>query len=247
MSIRALIVEDEPLARRTLLDFAQRESDVDIIAEASNGRDAVRLIDELRPDLLFLDVQIPELSGLEVLERIEHDPEIIFTTAFDRYAVSAFELEALDYLLKPFGQERFQTALEKARQRLLHPSHLPPVRERAHAALDVERSLTRIFVRHRGQIVPVKMDEVVRIEAADDYVEIHAHNEVYLVQLTLSELAARLDAVHFRRVHRSHLINLNHLSSMQPYDERRLLLVMADGSKVLASRGGTQELRGLIA
>ncbi len=91
------------------------------------------------------------------------------------------------------------------------------------------------------------MDEVVRIEAADDYVEIHAHNEVYLVQLTLSELAARLDAVHFRRVHRSHLINLNHLSSMQPYDERRLLLVMTDGSKVLASRGGTQELRGLIA
>jgi two-component system LytT family response regulator len=248
MVVRAVIAEDEPLARRTLREFAGELEWMQVVGEAADGAEAVRMIDALAPDLVFLDVQMPECSGLEVLRRIRHDPEVVFTTAHDGYAVAAFELEALDYLLKPFGRERFRAAAERVRRRLAATAPpLPRTGERA-AAQEGADPLERIFVRHRDRIVPVRVEEIARLEAADDYVTVHAGGQTYLVSLTLADLERRLDPARFRRVHRSHVVNLDHVVSLRPYDDaRRLVISLRDGSEVLASRAGSLELRELIA
>ncbi|HEX2094844.1 MAG TPA: response regulator transcription factor [Longimicrobiaceae bacterium] len=247
MAIRALIVEDEPLARQTLREFSRELSWIEVIGEAEDGRSAVQMIDSLQPDLVFLDIQMPELSGLQVVEKIQHEPAIIFTTAFDRHAVSAFELEALDYLLKPFGRERFRIAAERARQRLGQSVDVPSLRERLSEA-EAKRSspLSRIFVRHGSGIVPIQIAEVTRFEASGDYVRVFVGGNNYLIEISLSDLEHRLDPVRFRRVHRSHVVNIEHVASMRPYDSRRLLIRMRDGSEVVASRSGSQQLRDLI-
>lgn len=253
MGIRTLIVEDEPLARQTLRDFARDAAWLEIVGEAADGLTAVRLIDELKPDLLLLDVQMPELTGLQVLERASHQPAVVFTTAHDHYAVPAFELEAIDYLLKPFGRERFRGATERVRRRLTVPEEspdAPPLRERAAAALRPPHAaaapLDRLFVRDaRGRIIHLRVDEVSRFEADDDYVRVHARGHAYLVHLALNEFERRLDAARFRRVHRSQIVNLDHVLSCEPHD-RRLLLRMRDGAEVLASRTGSQALREVI-
>lgn len=248
MVVRALIAEDEPLARRTLCEFAGELDWLQVVGEAADGAEAVRMIDALAPDLVFLDVQMPELSGLEVLRRIHHDPEVVFTTAHDGYALAAFEMEALDYLLKPFGRERFRAAAERVRRRLAATAPQPPrTRERA-AALDGPGPLERLFVRHRDRVVPVRVEEITRLEAADDYVTVHAGGQRYLVSLSLVDLERRLDPRRFRRVHRSHVVNLDHVVSLRPYDDaRRFVITLADGAEVLASRAGSLELRELIA
>ncbi len=248
MVVRALIAEDEPLARRTLREFAGELEWLQVIGEAADGAEAVRMIDALAPDLVFLDVQMPELSGLEVLRRIRHDPEVVFTTAHDGYAVAAFELEALDYLLKPFGRERFRAAAERVRRRLAATAPGPARTQERAAALEGAGPLERIFVRHRDRIVPVRVEEITRLEAADDYVSVHAGGQTYLVSLALADLERRLDPARFRRVHRSHVVNLDHVVSLRPYDDaRRLVISLRDGSEVLASRAGSLELRELIA
>jgi two-component system LytT family response regulator len=248
MAIRTLIVEDEPLARQTLRDFAADLPWLQILGEAADGGSAVRMIDDLRPDLVFMDVQMPVLSGLQVLERIEHRPAVVFTTAFDRHAVTAFELEALDYLLKPFGRERFRQAVERVRQHLAEHGDATNEYERARSAL-AERGaapLERMFVRHGARIVPVRMEQVSRIEADDDYVRLHVGGTAYLVEIALSELARRLDPARFLRIHRSHVINVGQVASMEPYDARRLLVRMQDGAEVIASRSGSRQLQALI-
>jgi two-component system LytT family response regulator len=248
MVVRALIAEDEPLARRTLCEFAGELPWMQVVGEAADGAEAVRMIDALAPDLVFLDVQMPELSGLEVLRRIRHDPEVVFTTAHDGYALAAFELEALDYLLKPFGRERFRAAAERVRGRLAATAPAAPRTGERAAALEGGGPLERIFVRHRDRIVPVRVEEIARLEAADDYVTVHAGGQKYLVSLSLADLERRLDPARFRRVHRSHVVNLDHVVSLRPYDDaRRLVISLRDGSEVLASRAGSLELRDLIA
>ncbi|HEX8394803.1 MAG TPA: LytTR family DNA-binding domain-containing protein [Longimicrobium sp.] len=253
MVVRALIAEDEPLARRTLREFAGELDWLQVVGEAADGAEAVRMIDALRPDLVFMDVQMPELSGLEVLRRIQHDPEVVFTTAHDEYAIAAFELEALDYLRKPFGRERFRASAERVRRRLEpgaapSSSSAPAAAERARAALDARGPMDRIFVRDRGRIVPLRVESIARLEAADDYVTVHADGRAYLVNLSLSEFESRLDPARFRRVHRSHVVNLDHVASLRPYDDaRRLVITLADGAEVVASRAGSLELRTLIA
>ncbi|HYX30037.1 MAG TPA: response regulator transcription factor, partial [Pyrinomonadaceae bacterium] len=241
-SIRALIIEDEPLARRTIRDFLQGEDWLEVVGEAADGVRAVTLIDELRPDLLFLDVRMPGLTGLQVLEKIKHDPEVVFTTAYDDHAVTAFELEALDYILKPFGRERFRQMLTRVRNRLLESAEREQatVRERAqHALQSTSREhLVRLFVRdRRGRIIQVRVAEITRLLGADDYVDIHVGKTSYLVNVRLAEFEKRLDPKHFRRVHRSAIVNLDHLLSCKRMD-RRLLLKLSDGSEVIASRAG---------
>jgi two-component system LytT family response regulator len=172
--IRAIVIEDEPLARRRLRELAADVPWLSCVGEAGDGAAAVRAIDELRPDLVFLDIRMPELSGLEVLERTEHEPAVIFTTAFDQYAVAAFELGALDYLLKPFGRERFLAAVERARRTLGAPrvddtDSDTSTLARARAALGASAGpAERIFIRDRGRIVPIPVREIERLEAEDD-------------------------------------------------------------------------------
>jgi len=168
MTVRALLVEDEPHARESLREYASEVDWLELVGEAADGASAAHLIDTLRPDLVFLDVCLPEMSGLQVIERIRHTPEIVFTTAFDRFALAAFEVGALDYLLKPFGRKRFQTTLQRVHQRI---GDAVPPRERARAAFGTP--WRRLFARTHKGIVPVEVRSIRRIEASGDYVAIH--------------------------------------------------------------------------
>lgn len=250
--IRALIVDDEPLARRTLREILADVPWLECVGEADTGTRAVEMIDALTPDLVLLDIEMPQLSGIQVLDRIAHEPAVIFTTAYDRYAVSAFELEALDYLLKPFGRERCLAALERARRALpaAGPASgsvitTPSLAERARSVMADSGPLTRLFVRDRDRIVPVAALEIERLEAADDYVEVHTRARSYLVYLTLNDFERRLDPERFIRVHRAHIVNLDYVKQLVPFDGSRMQVEMRDGTKILASRTRSKELRQL--
>lgn len=251
MMIRTLIVEDEPLARQTLREFAAEIDNLALVGEAADGRAAVELIDALRPDLVLLDVQIPEISGLEVLNSIRHQPFVIFTTAYDQYAVNAFELEALDYLLKPFGRTRFRAAIERAHRRLLpekiaaEQPNSPSIDSTIHATREAKDTLTRLFVRSGNSIVSLKIDDISRFEADDDYVRVHVGNRFYLINQTLAGIELRLDGSRFCRVHRSTIVNLEFLERAE-WQDRRLLLILKDKTEILASRSGSKALRQLI-
>jgi two-component system LytT family response regulator len=239
--IRAVIVEDEPHARASLRDYASGVEWLTVVGEAGDGVEAMRLIDSLEPELLFLDISLPEASGLELIERIRHKPEIVFTTAFDQYALAAFELGALDYLLKPFGRERFQTMLSRVRSRL--QSEIPAP-ERARAAFDAP--LRRLFARTRDAIVPIDVRTIEYVSASGDYVEVHSDAGCHLLHMSLGELAARLDPGVFCQVHRSHIVNLDAVVKFVPFDSRRLLIQLRGGKEILASRAASESLRTLV-
>jgi two-component system, LytTR family, response regulator len=240
-AVRAVIAEDEPQARRNLGQYLQQVDWIECVGEAADGAEAVRLVDEREPDLLFLDVRLPELSGLEVVERIRHRPALVFTTAHDRFAVAAFELGALDYLLKPFGAERFHRTLDRVRAHL-DVKAAPDAVERTRLAL-APAPLRRLFARSGVRIVPIPVDSIRRIQAAGDYAEIHGTTGRFLLQVSLGELLSRLDPERFRQIHRSHIVNLDYVRQMRPYDERRLLITVEGGDEILASRTASEQLR----
>lgn len=242
MILRTVVAEDEPLARQRLRRFIERDPRLVLVGEAESGMVAVELIDRLAPDLVFLDVQMPECSGLEVLERAAHRPAPVFTTAYPDYALRAFEVEAYDYLVKPFGWTRFQAAVDRVARRLIAPQSTPAPTPIAAP----EPYLERMFVRRGGEMVPVSMRDVHRIEGAGDYVQLCTGAGQVLADISLNELERRLDPVCFRRVHRAHIVNLDHVSAIRPYDERRLSVRFADGSEVVASRAGSQLLREMV-
>jgi two-component system, LytTR family, response regulator len=239
----ALIVEDEPLGRRRLRELIRGVPWLDCVGEASNGPTAVAAIDEFHPDLVFLDIRLPGCSGLEVLARISHLPAVIFTTAHDSFAVSAFELGALDYLLKPFGQDRFAKALARARASLDREAE-PTTAERASEVLS-KGAVRRLFVQDAGRIVPIRVESIESLEACDDYVIVHAGSRQYRVNLSLANVESRLDPRTFVRVHRSHAINLDHVLSLTPYDGSRFQVTLRSGRILTASRQQSRALRDL--
>lgn len=257
MSIKTLIVEDEPLARERLGAFVTAHGDLALVGEAVDGEAAIRMIDTLRPDLVFLDVAIPGPTGIEVLQRTRHRPDVIFTTAYDQYAVGAFDLGAVDYLLKPFSEERFRTAIHrllrrrsdeaKRKERVVETAAAAGARVGAVApgllAADAARPLRRLFVPDRKRSVPLPVSEIRRLEARDDYVAVYDGHRAYLIRARLRELEARLDPEDFVRVHRSHIVNLEHVRAILPHDGGRLLLEMSDGARIVASRSHTATLR----
>jgi two-component system LytT family response regulator len=242
VNVTALIVEDEPLARDSLRELVEEIDWIDRVDEVADGKAAIRFIDEHKPDIVFLDVELPELSGLQVLERIRHRPRVVFTTAYDRYAVSAFEFEAVDYLVKPFGRRRFRETLDRLRRRIEEQGVVAPAYEVERAALG-GRYLSRLFARTGTRIVPIAVDEIMRLEAADYYVEAFCPDGSHLLDLTLGELESRLDPDRFCRVHRAHIVNLDYVAEMRRYDMRRLTIRMTDGTEVVASRTGSKKLR----
>ncbi len=245
--LRTLVVEDEPIARQALLDLLREVDWIETIGTAGSGRDAVRLIDEMRPDLVFLDIQLPELSGIDVLRTVQHQPAVIVTTAFDVYAVSAFELSALDYLLKPFSGARLARALQRARPLAEGPTPSQSLPERLDAALrdTGESLLERFFVRNGNRLVPVQVKDIERLEADDDYVRILTKGRTYLVHLTLNDFERRLDPKRFVRVHRTHMVNLDFVIHLLPYEGSRVEVEMRDGAKIIASRTRSRELRDI--
>ena len=240
--LRALVVEDEPLARARLRDLLEPVSWVQWVGEAATVPAAREALTTLRPDLIFLDVQLAGGSGLEVLGAAEAGTGVIFTTAHDRFAVTAFELGALDYLLKPFGAERFNRALERARPVLL--SRRGSAAERGREVLGPDR-LQRLFLRDGGRIVPLAVTDIERVQACDDVVLVHAGARTFRLAVTLAELEERLDPRVFVRVHRSHLVNLDQVLSFAPTEDARLLVTLRSGATLYASRQRSRELRGL--
>lgn len=245
MNWRAALVEDEPIARRALRALVDEVPWLDCIGEADNGPAAVQLLEATRPQLVFLDIRIPGCDGFEVLRRCRHRPQVVFTTAFDRYAVAAFELGALDYLVKPFGRARFEKTLARVRQHALEAEEVPPASDRAMAVNAAP--LRRLFARTGHRVVPIAIDAIVRIEARGDYAAIHHLDGVDLMHIALAELAARLDPERFCRIHRSHIVNLDRVTALQSGDDRRLRLTLDDGTQLIASREATSRLRQRFA
>lgn len=240
---RVVIVDDEPLARRTLRDHLSGVEWIGDIDEAGDGLTAIRMIDELQPQLVFLDIRMPGASGIAVAEQIVHRPYIIFTTAYDRYAVTAFEIGALDYLLKPFGRDRVLAVLERARAGL--EQGISPIAARASQVLSHAKPLSRVFVKERGRMVSIPLERVERLEACDDYVEVHIDGAHHLLHARLHDLCSRLDPERFLRVHRSHVVNVDFIRALEPRDPVRLTAVLASGARVAASRAGSAQLRQL--
>lgn len=245
--IRIVIADDEPPARAKIRRFltggggAPGDLDVTIVAEAASGLETIEAVERTRPDLLFLDVQMPEPDGFGVLAALDPDarPHVIFTTAYDEYAVRAFEVHAVDYLLKPFDEERFRTALERARQRI-REGRREDDEARLARWIDTARPgpahLQRILVRRGDTAVLLRVDEIDWIEAADNYVRIHAGGEAHLVRGTLTGYEARLDPARFARIHRSHIVNLDRVRTLHPWSHGDWLVVLHDGTELMLSR-----------
>jgi two-component system LytT family response regulator len=243
VTVSVVVVDDEPIARLGLRDMLGEISWLRCIGEAASGPEAVAKIDALRPDLVFLDVQMPGLSGTEVLRTVRHRPHAVFTTAFSEHAVAAFELGALDYLLKPFGPERLGAALERVRAALGEPQPLGAL-DRLREALG-QGPMSRLFVRRGATIVPVAVATVAWFEALGDYVVAHAGADRHTLHLSLARLEARLDPERFLRIHRTHLVNLDHVKAFRRERDGRLVADLADGTRLPVSRSRAQELRHL--
>ncbi|HEY6990225.1 MAG TPA: response regulator, partial [Bryobacteraceae bacterium] len=216
MSIRAILVEDEDLARQLLREYLSEEKDVEIVAECSNGFDAVKAIAQWKPDLAFLDIQMPKLDGFEVLELIDADLAVVFVTAYDQYAMKAFEAAAVDYLLKPFDASRLRIALEKVRRQLGERGPRLPAAELKQAARAPGQWPERIVVKDGVRVHIIPIGQLEYAEAQDDYVALHSGGKSYLKQQTISSLEESLDPAKFVRVHRSFLINLECISKIEP-------------------------------
>jgi len=242
MNGEILIADDEPLARRSLCEQLRDLGCDLVIHEAPDGAKAIALANTFRPGLIFLDIAMPSASGIEVLRQLQYEPKVVFTTAFDQYAVTAFELGALDYLLKPFGRERLAKVMRRANANLGCATVL--LISRLKESIEGKGALSRIFVRDANRIVPIPLDSLERVQGADDYVTVFADKE-YLLNLRLSDLETHLRRANFLRIHRSHLIKLESVISIAPYDAGRLEVVMKSGARIVASRSGSRLLRGL--
>lgn len=234
-TLRAIVVDDEELARGFLREMLGLHPEVEIVAECSNGFEAVKAIAETHPDLLFLDVQMPKLDGFEVLELIDPGPVVIFVTAYDQYATRAFDAHAVDYLLKPFSRERFELALERARLRL--GEHRPPP-DMASSGRAPGQFPQRIVVKDGPRVHVIPIDKLDYAEAQDDYVALHSGGKSYLKQQPIASLETRLDPARFVRIHRSFIVNLERVARIEPYGKESRIAVLADGARLPVSRAG---------
>ncbi|MDT4897514.1 MAG: two-component system, LytTR family, response regulator [Acidobacteriota bacterium] len=249
--IRTVIVDDEPLARRGIRAHLTEERDVEIIAECGNGRDAVRVISELAPDLVFLDVQMPELDGFGVLEAInlEHLPSVIFVTAYDKYALRAFEVHALDYLLKPFDTERFTRAMERARTQIERRS-ISDLSHRLQSLINDlqtnQKYAERLVIKSAGRIFFLGVEEIDWVEAADNYVRLHSGNNTHLLRETMNSLEKKLDPAQFLRIQRSTIINVRRIKELHPLFKGEYEIVLKDGTRLSSGRGYRARLQELF-
>lgn len=241
MKVTALIVDDEPVARAGLRDMVAAVPWIALVGEADNGPAAVEAINRLTPDLVFLDIQMPGLLGTEVLGRLTHRPHVLFTTAYGEHAVTAFELGALDYLLKPFGPDRLAAALERVRAAVGEPAGGGAFDRLAESLR--QGPMTRLFVRTGNAVVPVAVTAVAWFEARGDYVAAYAGGARHLLHLSLNRLEARLDPALFLRIHRTHIVNLDHVVAFRPEGKGRLTAELKDGTRLPVSRTRSQELR----
>jgi two-component system LytT family response regulator len=243
--LRVAVVDDEALARAVLLEYLAAVPGVEVVAECANGFDAVKAVADLKPDLLLLDVQMPKLDGFEVLELVGRDVAVVFVTAYDQYALKAFEVHAVDYLLKPFGQERLVEALDRARARLGRGERLPPP-DMAAAARRDRGAASRVLVRDGAKVHVLPAARIAYAQAQDDYVCFSCEGRNYLKEQTLAEVEASLDPARFVRVHRSYLLNLDFLARMDVDERENRIAVLTDGRTLPVSRAGYARLSELL-
>jgi two-component system, LytTR family, response regulator len=244
-SLRALIIDDEPPARRKLALLMRDEADIEIIGQCSNGLEAIAAIEEQQPDVIFLDIQMPGLNGFEMLEALGTDslPFVVFVTAYDEYAVKAFEVHALDYLLKPFDRSRLQDCLARVRKaQRANSSNLHELLEQFRP----KEYLSRFVVKTRGRVLLLKTDDVDSLEASGNYVELRCGKQTYLVRETLNDVERKLDPQRFARVHRSTIVNLDRVQELQPWSHGDFIVVLKDGTKLRLSRRYRQNLKMII-
>lgn len=240
--LSVVIADDEPIAREGLRHMLGAHDWLRVVGEAASGTATVEVVERLRPDVLFLDVEMPGGSGVEVLARLQHRPFVVFTTAYSQHAVTAFELGALDYLLKPFGSERLHLALERVRASAGEPSDAAG--DRLQAALR-RGPITRLFVRSGSSVLPVAVGQVTRLEAWGDYVTVYTTTSRYVVHLALQRLLERLDPERFVRVHRAHVVHLSHVKAFRAQPGGGMAAEMLDGTLVPVSRPHARAVRAL--
>jgi two-component system LytT family response regulator len=243
--IRVLIVDDEELARRVLREFLADHADVTIVGECANGFEAVKAVSELSPDLLLLDVRMPKLDGFEVLELIERPVPVVFVTAFDDHALRAFEVHAVDYVLKPVSPERLSEALGRARARIGKAGALPLGALQA-ASREPGQYVERVLVRDASKVHVIPVEKLDYVEAQDDYVGLRSGGKTYLKQQTLAEIEAALDPARFVRIHRSYILNVERLAKIELYAKDSRAAILSDGSRLPLSRTGYQRLKALL-
>jgi two-component system, LytTR family, response regulator len=244
---RIVIVDDEPLARSVVREFLKSHPGVEIVAECANGFDAVKAVTELSPDLIFLDVQMPKLNGFEVLELLGRSVPVIFTTAYDSYAVSAFEVHAVDYLLKPFSEQRFAEALSRARARVQHRTEREPDIPALVAQTQSRTSpVERVLIRDGSQVHVLPVEKIDYVEAQDDYVCFKTDGKQYLKDQTMGALEATLDPQRFVRIHRSYLLNIERIARVELYAKDSRVAILRDGTRLPVSRAGYARLARLL-
>jgi two-component system LytT family response regulator len=246
--LRIVIVDDEALARAVVREYAAADPDIEIVADCANGFEAVKAASELKPDLVLLDVQMPKLDGFEVLELLGRDQPVIFVTAYDQYALKAFEVHAVDYLLKPFSAERFQEAIGHARERLRANAPVP--------ADEVERIIRdarprtgpagRVLIRDGANVHVLPVDRIDYVEAQDDYVAFKSEGKQYLKDQTLSAVEETLDTSRFVRIHRSFILNVDRISKVELYAKDSRMAILRDGTRLPVSRAGYARLAQLL-
>lgn len=241
--IKTIIIEDEEPARNLLTLFVSEISELELIGEASDGFSAVKIVNELKPDLIILDIQMPKLTGFEMLELCEHKPTVIFSTAYDQYALKAFEINAVDYLLKPYDRTRFTKAIEKVIAKGLQKTS-PQQEESLQTAIKKNSEiLERIAVRMGQKIQVIPVDDILYLESYDDYVKIHTSKDLYLKEKTMKYFETNLDPHQFVRIHRSYVINLNFIERLDYYDKDSYSVILKNGNSLKASTSGYRLLK----
>jgi two-component system LytT family response regulator len=244
--IKTVIVEDEKLARDLVRNYLVKHTDFEIIGEYEDGFSGLKAINEMKPDLVFLDIQMPKLTGFEMLEVLEHNPAIIFTTAYDQYALKAFEHNALDYLLKPYSQERFDEALLKARERIGTGEDRKSINRLVEQRDRQEEAIHRVVVKSRSRIHVIPVERIIYLEAQDDYVMIYTPDSKHLKQKTMKYFESHLPKDEFVRIHRSYIARIPEIYQMQLYEKESYIVILKNGVKLPVSKTGLPKLKAKL-
>ncbi len=244
--LKCLIIDDEKLAREVIRRYLLDYPDIEMIGECGNGFEGIKTISSEKPDIIFLDIQMPKLSGFEMLELIGDPPVIIFTTAFDQYALKAFEVNAADYLLKPFSKERFEEALKRAIHKAGEAGSAPEVKRLIAHQDNEQEILSRVVVKKGSDIIIIPVEEIIYFEAQDDYVRIVAEQGKFLKQKTMKYFESRLESEDFVRIHRSYIVNINYISKIELYEKESYRILMKDEKLLPVSRSGYARIKTIL-
>lgn len=245
--LRVLIIDDEEPARMLIREYLKIFSNIDIIGEATNGFEGVQIINDQQPDLIFLDIQMPKLTGFEMLELIDPKPHIIFSTAFDQFAIKAFEMSAIDYLLKPYSKDRFQQAVNKVLKKAKRHVQIVETKQQILSSLEnTSELLSRIALRIGNKIKVIPIDEISHLESDDDYVKIHVGEVVFLKEKTMKYFESHLNSEQFVRIHRSFILNVNFLDRLERYEKDSYVALLKDQSRLKVSAAGYKLLKKVL-